>query len=457
MPQRFRRLEDRLGAALSSTMTEDQLRQLVDQNIVETDDLDFKRLYEKDEQHRAEFAKDVAAFANSVGGVIVLGVADTRGVATKLMPRDDFGDPEIRRFRSIIAERVHPLVPIETIEVPSVDEPGKSYLLILVPRSLLAPHAVTSPSDRALRYFVRYGSQTAPLSESQVADRYRDRFEMVRGRLDRLDQLMSEGAASLPLREPTLATGVVPESGGHVALDAAKVKHLMEWVAGVSPLSIGGDTIFHFAQASTGVRRVYIREGVRLYTELHSDGSVYFAHSLPSNYIPSMKQAPDNASPVTELQVVDVVGIGLRLAARYATEQAGAWGEAIVEARLIGVPSPDHPVSAPLPIYMAREELVAGGFTLGLGPIRNTIQLQSVPPSRHTVDISAIADDNREWMLASRLVATDLFQAFGVAEVTPISLTGALRTRYLGRNGQKCAQWAESLGIEVDGNPLPGL
>jgi hypothetical protein len=225
----FQRVEELLGAPIDNNLSEEDLQRLVDQGVIEGDDLEFKLRYEKTEEHRAEIAKDIAALANHRGGVLILGVAENAGRASRLIPRDDFGDPEIRRIRSVLAGRVHPGVPIETISVPSTNEPGKEYLVLLVPRSASAPHAVANPSGPDLRYWVRQGSQTMALGESEVADRYRDRFAAARSRVDRLDQLMDEGDVRLHGEPAYLAVGVVPEAAGRMALDAPAVRQLEEW------------------------------------------------------------------------------------------------------------------------------------------------------------------------------------------------------------------------------------
>src|SRR5262249_39764213 len=145
---------------------------------------------------RGEVAKDVAAFANHVGGVIVIGIADVKGVASKLTPIEDADDGEIRRLRSLIASRVHPLPAFDIFKCDSTDE-HRGYLLITVPRSRSAPQAVSDPTSSSLTYWARYGSQTQPLAESAIADRYRNRFEAAESRVRRVDALMAEGIGIL--------------------------------------------------------------------------------------------------------------------------------------------------------------------------------------------------------------------------------------------------------------------
>jgi Putative DNA-binding domain len=452
--QRFRRVEELIGQPISDALTEEHLQRLVDQGVAESDDLEFKRLYGHTPEGRAEVAKDMASFANHGGGVIIVGMAEASGVASKLQPSTAFGDPEIRRIRSVVADRVHPQLMLQTIPIPSTSEVGKSFLLILVPKSESAPHAVSEPKEISLRYWVRDGSQTRALGESEVADRYRDRFANVRGHIARLDLLMSEGQSRLDREMPFLAVGVIPESPGRMSLDAGSVKRLGEWAARAEPLRMGGLPLSRYGgPARVGMRRVHVAQSPlpsdlgTMNVELHADGSTYFAHQLWQS------QADTDRFYVLDVLVVDFIATALHLAARHATDNVGSWGAALVDARILGSRSS----SPPRPILMAAEHLLrapGGPFSHGVQQISNTIELEEVLPSRHTVDLLAIAEDDTEWMIATRLVATDLMQAFGVPEVLQISSSGALRSAYWGSDFQRYVRWAESTGIEVDNNSV---
>jgi hypothetical protein len=394
---------------------------------VEADDLDFKLRYDKTES--AEIAKDVAAFANHVGGVIVLGIADSKGTASKLIPRSDFDDALRRRIRSVLASRVHPWPNIDFLSVPSTTEPDKSYLLVMVPRSALAPHAVSDPALPGLRYWTRNGSQAISLAETQVADRYHDRFSMVAGRIGRLDQLMRE--AHVATNHAWVVVGSVPEQSGEMLLDADIVSQLTTWANDAEPLCPGGQPAFvKPSRSSVGVRRLYLGApligGAGLGVgELHTDGSTFFGHYLLH------ARMDDDPSYVYDHAVVEFVAAGLRLAALHATANTRTWGAGLVEAQIVPVQQ-----GVPLPRTMRLMQDWAGR---GPQQASGTRDCTSVPPSRHTVDLSALAEDNREWLIATRMVASDLLQAFRLPEVLQITTTGALRSAYLGhRTGPLC-------------------
>lgn len=296
-----------------------------------------------------------------------------------------------------------------------------------------------------------------PLGESQVADRYRDRFAAARDRLDRLDGLMVEGQPRLRGQTPYLALGVVPESPGRLFLGAAEARRLGEWARRAEPLRIGGHAVFGATQSVTrvGVRRVFVSEpsgaaeAGRTSAELHADGAAYFGHWL------SQEDTSLGHNTVRDAVVVDLVAAGLRFAALHATENGGTGGEALVEARLFTVPASGGPADEPMMLVWEKVLLGQGRkFSLGIQQVPGTVQLVTVPPSRHTVDLTAIASDTREWLLATRLVATDLLQAFGLAEVLQIGPGGTIRTHYWGVDDRPYAEWAESHDVTTDDSPV---
>src|SRR5690349_384284 len=77
MPHSWSRLHEHLGSApgpIDFTM----VRRCIDDQLAEADDLDWKEDLPntRDPQTPAEFAKDVAAMANTRGGLIIYGVTD---------------------------------------------------------------------------------------------------------------------------------------------------------------------------------------------------------------------------------------------------------------------------------------------------------------------------------------------------------------------------------------------
>ncbi|MHA5051002.1 AlbA family DNA-binding domain-containing protein [Streptomyces sp. SD15] len=72
-----------------------------------------------------ELAKDVAAFANHIGGIIVVGMADTKGVPTKFIMDSDVSDAHQRHLQQAVAHNTAPPVRVETRAVDNPATPGR--------------------------------------------------------------------------------------------------------------------------------------------------------------------------------------------------------------------------------------------------------------------------------------------------------------------------------------------
>src|SRR5689334_16945103 len=103
------RLRELFGARFQD-VTEDQLRALVDGQVREDADLDFKQeRYGSSDGQKRELAADIAAMANDRGGVIVIGIRDEDDIAAELTPvATAYG--EEGRIRQIAAANISPHV-----------------------------------------------------------------------------------------------------------------------------------------------------------------------------------------------------------------------------------------------------------------------------------------------------------------------------------------------------------
>jgi hypothetical protein len=144
-----------------------------------------------------------------------------------------------------------------------------------------------------------------------------------------------------------------------------------------------------------------------------------------------------SADQTTALQISNInliweVGRSLRLLGRHAVENAGAWGDAVVVARLFGK-------------EMQLTYLAHGGMfeeAVNERPLVGPIE------SRHTLPLESLAGPDQELLLGTRLVVTDLFNAFGSPEVQQIDESGRLRIRYL-PGGKEFLEFAAGCEVKV--------
>jgi predicted HTH transcriptional regulator len=110
--------------------------------VGEAEDLDWKRDLDETKSNR-EQAKDFAAMANARGGIIVTGVGeDGADHAAELVGApDEQAKGMVASFRSLAIALIRPPIPAFSVySVPLPDAPGRSAVVVEVPRSIEAPH-----------------------------------------------------------------------------------------------------------------------------------------------------------------------------------------------------------------------------------------------------------------------------------------------------------------------------
>src|ERR1700735_4510735 len=199
----------RLEALLNSRLEQvqhSQLMTLVSNQVPESFDLDFKsEMYSSSERDKHNAATDVAALANTAGGLLVLGVEEDEQARAKAAPGIALAEEDERRIRQVVGSRVVPMPVIDVLRIPDPASPGHGLVLIAVPRSPLAPHAVLV--NEGLRYPKRNGATTRYLSEPEVADAYRTRFAATHRQEERAREI--EATALTRLATPDDQAGVV--------------------------------------------------------------------------------------------------------------------------------------------------------------------------------------------------------------------------------------------------------
>ena len=152
--------------------------QLVDAAIAaglaETRDLDWKRSI-PEAPGTSDFPKDVAAMANSGGGMIVYGVTESNKSATGRFDVGEVTETQERTLRAVAASRISPPVLNLRIERIQSDENSPRALAVTVPPSDTPPHLIFE--NQGFRGPARNDADTVWMSEPQLAAAYRSRFD----------------------------------------------------------------------------------------------------------------------------------------------------------------------------------------------------------------------------------------------------------------------------------------
>jgi hypothetical protein len=320
-----------------------------------------------------------------------------------------------------------------------------------VPPSSLRPHAVRK--DRDLRYPLRDGTTTRWLSEPEVADMYRDCFTVAAGQERRIDKILSDALGEMNLSEEAfLAVALVPTGAGSMPIDLARVAAIGEWVRTEIGPANWFDGFFD-AQAPPAAPRVAAHRVTLttiyetdeppawLYVELFDDGAGFACHRLTDPR--TGWSGPQPGTWIFNEGLLYVAARCLLLLGRHAGENCGAWGDALIEARMVSE-QPSRLAYVSGPAYHA--EPVEGGRELSTRTVT----------SRHTAVIDALARPGTQLLATTRLLATNLFHAYGSPEVRQITPDGRLRIRRFHDDQRALRAWAEGHGIEVTEEAVPG-
>ncbi|GHA72179.1 hypothetical protein GCM10010372_83830 [Streptomyces tauricus] len=455
MVTRLSRIEGLLGTRLDSVAYDGIAALVGNAEAAENENLDYKQAhYAMDAKGKEELAKDVTAFANHTGGLLVLGMAEVKGVPTKVFDVD-LDDAHLRHIRQVIAANTAPPVRYEAIPVHKPGSPDTGFLLLAVPRSPYGPHAVTAPptkpSTDCLRYPRRGDSKTEWLTETDVATAYRARFAAGAERDQRMAYIEEEVVDALVRRTtPHLIATLVPEQAGDMVIDSDRfTRYEQELLA--TQLFLGQGSR-NFGRVSVGPRRLIVTEGGSWYSaraELHRDGSGTIA--LPLNGRVLADDDEEAQMLTTEPgEVVYPLLCALPFLAAHARDRAAASGPARARVVLVSDMA-EHPTQArfvdfdrpaPVPFRVDRIDPVSGRRA----PM--TPDPCNYATAHAGVLLDELADLGRGLLQATAALADELLQAYGYPETGLIDRTGQVQPHLFSqRNSRAVEQWARQRGL----------
>ena len=129
---RSARLEALLGSRLELVQHAD-LMALISNRVPEAFDLDFKsEMYGPTDRDRRDAATDVAALANTAGGLLVLGIDEDDQARATAAPGLELSEADERRIRQIVGSQVVPMPVLDVLRVEDPDRSGHGLVLIVV-------------------------------------------------------------------------------------------------------------------------------------------------------------------------------------------------------------------------------------------------------------------------------------------------------------------------------------
>lgn len=184
----------RAAGAERGQLTEEILQGAVDAEATESDDLDWKRkLPSAADLKKSDFPKDVAAMANSGGGIIVYGVAEEKKAATERVDAGECDETFERSLRDVARVAITP--PVFALGVHRLGVKPLRALAVEVPASIDGPHLIYR--NEFFGAPMRNDADTVWMKERQLEAMYRARFDERRHAAEALDSLYFEASAGL--------------------------------------------------------------------------------------------------------------------------------------------------------------------------------------------------------------------------------------------------------------------
>lgn len=161
---------------------------------------------------QSDLAKDLAAMANSGGGMLVFGIRDgaSRAVEAPGVAADFATDTYVRDLRRVALNRISP--PILNLAVHTMSDDSRHGLAVVVPSTDEAPHLIFVGDSFRAPY--RNGPDTAWMTERMLEASYRARFNARREREDELRGILEQ--AFVPDHAEELWIGAVARPVGEV-------------------------------------------------------------------------------------------------------------------------------------------------------------------------------------------------------------------------------------------------
>lgn len=149
---------------------EEDIEALIRDGVQESLSLDYKRcaaLNRRNLSRRTELSKDVSAFANSAGGVVVYGVIEDNHLPIAIDSGYDPADVTREWLEQVINSTIQRR--IDDIRIKQIElkksNPGRVIYVVYVPQSKRAPHMAENHV-----FYKRYNFQSIPMEEYEVRD-----------------------------------------------------------------------------------------------------------------------------------------------------------------------------------------------------------------------------------------------------------------------------------------------
>ncbi|GAA2069549.1 hypothetical protein GCM10009758_07300 [Microbacterium hatanonis] len=189
-------------------LTEQMIDAAIAQGLVESDRLDWKKHLPAERDFKTSgIVKDVAAFANSGGGILIFGVEENQKAASGRVDAGDLNESYERTIQAVSYSAISPpVIGVRSYKIPAA---GNDRLAaIIVPASVDGPHLIFDGNKQSFSAPLRVNSDTQWMNERLLEASYRARFEAARRGHEHLEALYIDMTNSFDPHRNAVLVGV---------------------------------------------------------------------------------------------------------------------------------------------------------------------------------------------------------------------------------------------------------
>ncbi|MDW7733675.1 MAG: ATP-binding protein [Methanolobus sp.] len=169
---------------------------LKDNQIEESEILDYKSEYSETRDHENNILKEITAFSNSSGGFLVYGITENgRGGHPELIQGID-SSINLERLEQLIISNIRPRISVKFRKIP-IPESDRCILIVFIPEGHNQPYY----NNRASKYYKRYNFEAKEMDEHEIEALYQKRFFGVSQFNRYIDEIINYKKSKFPIED----------------------------------------------------------------------------------------------------------------------------------------------------------------------------------------------------------------------------------------------------------------